>query len=538
MGGTMTKRLCFVFVFAALLCAQDPAGRVDALFSSFGSRSPGCALGVVLGGNVFAKAYGMADLEHDVPISAATPFYMASVSKQFTAMSILLLAEDGKIQLGDSIRKYVPALPAYTDMITIRQLLQHTSGVRDYLTLGAIAGFPSDYVFTDESVTRILALQLALNFQPGSENLYSNSGYVLLSLVVKRVTGTNLNGFANERIFGPLGMKSTRFQHDHTATIPGKAFGYQMRGGVWHTANSMLDVVGDGGLYSTVDDMVRWAANYDDPKVGGKAIPIMQKRARLNDGTEIDYGMGLAPGQYRGLRTIEHGGALAGYRTNFLRFPEQHFSVICLCNNGSANPAQLSRQVAQIYLGDQLRDSPNEAAKPATGIAVTPEELKSRPGLYRSEKDGYVEIITRNDKLSMRGPGDLIALGNDRFTAKGAPDGWEIVFLNDALEVRPPHLRAIRFARTRVATLSHQEKAALAGEYESRELGASYRIAVDGGISLEVGDRRFPLRSTGTDRLATEDSGRELIFERDTTGTISGFRLNAGRVRGLEFRRM
>jgi len=208
------------------MAAQDQGPQIDKLFESLSGKSPGCSVGVSRHGKaVFQKSYGMADLEHEIPLTPESPFYMASVSKQFTAMSVLLLTEDGKIQLTDSIRKTIPELPDYANRITIYQLLTHTSGVRDYLTLGSLAGLPADSVYTDRSALRMIARQSALNFEPGTEFLYSNSGYVLLSLVVKRVAGKNLDAFAREKIFAPLGMNATRFQHDHSSLVPGKAFG-------------------------------------------------------------------------------------------------------------------------------------------------------------------------------------------------------------------------------------------------------------------------------------------------------------------------
>jgi CubicO group peptidase (beta-lactamase class C family) len=454
----MRARL-LLLLCASLLYAQDPSARIDALFSGMNAKTPGCALGVARDGKpVFARGYGMADLEHDAPISPSTPFYMASVSKQFAAMSVLLLVEDGKVSLDDSVRKYLPELPAYADPVTVRHLLNHTSGVRDYLTLSALAGNPPEFVITDKSAMSMIVRQKALNFTPGSEFLYSNSGYVLLSLIVKQVTGSNLNSFATEHIFGPLGMKSTRFQHDHSALIPGKAFGYELRQGAWHTSNSMLDVVADGGLYSTIDDMLRWAANYDELRVGARAIPIMQTSAKLNDGKESGYGMGLAPDEYRGLKTVDHGGSLVGYRTMFLRFPEQRLTVVCLCNR-PVSPARLAQQVAEIYIGDQMK---------------APE---SRPAPQRPE------------------------------TAKPLP-------------------------------ISDADKNAYAGEYESRELAATWRIVSGDALSVEFGNETRVLTGAGLDQTVTQGGGIQLHFVRDAAGKVTGFHLDAGRIRGIEFQRI
>jgi CubicO group peptidase (beta-lactamase class C family) len=450
-----------------LLLGQDPSQTIDKLFERFGLDSPGCAIGIAQNGKaLFAKGYGLADLEHNAPLSPSSPFYMASVSKQFTAMSILLLAEDGKLALTDPVRKYIPELPEYASGITIYHLLTHTSGVRDYLALGFLAGLPAEFVFTDGGMLHMLARQAALNFEPGTDYLYSNSGYVLLSLIVKKVAQKSLNEFAQERIFGPLGMKATRFQHDHSMLIPGKALGYQRREGVWHTANSMLDVVGDGGLYSTVDDMVRWAENFDKPKVGAVALTAMQTQAKLSSGKEIEYGMGLAPSAYRGLRIVEHGGALVGYRTEFLRFPGQGFSVVCLCNNGSANPGQLARQVAELYLNSELKppettkgnspQAPNERSVGAP-VPLSENDLKSYTGEFESrELNAIYRIAAESDVLSIE-PGDRPAVrlrgsGPDRMRAAGT--GMEFEFVRDSagrvtgFYLTAGRVRKIRFERS------------------------------------------------------------------------------------------
>jgi CubicO group peptidase (beta-lactamase class C family) len=310
----------------------------------------------------------------------------------------------------------------------------------------------------------MLARQSALNFEPGAEYLYSNSGYVLLSLVVKKVAQKSLNDFAQEKIFGPLGMKSTRFQHDHSALIPGKAFGYQRRDGVWHTANSMLDVVGDGGLYSSVDDMIRWAENFDKPKVGAAALTTMQTPAKLSSGKEIEYGMGLVPSDYRGLRIIEHGGGLVGYRTEFLRFPEQGFSMVCLCNNGTANPGQLARQVAELYLASDFKppetakgNSPRTPDERPVPVSLSVSDMKSYTGefesrelntIYRISADSGVLSIELGDRPAVR----LRSIGPDRMRGEG--NGLEFEFLRDntgkvtGFYLAAGRVRKIRFERS------------------------------------------------------------------------------------------
>jgi CubicO group peptidase (beta-lactamase class C family) len=388
----------------AVLCGgQTEVARVDQLFAEY-KATPGCAVGVLRNGKVaMAKGYGLANLEYRQPLGPQSAFYMASVSKQFMAMAILLLAEEGKLSLDDSVRQYVPEMPAYAEAITIRHLLHHTSGLRDYLGLGALAGYSADHVWTDYAARRMIARQKALNFAPGSEYLYSNSGYVMLSWIAEKVTGRRLNDWSQERIFGPLGMKNTRWQQNHSDFVPMRATGHVKAGDTWRIANSMLDVVGDGGLYSTVEDMLKWAANFESPKVGAKALELMQTPGRLANGSEIGfgYGMGLARGRYRGLTTISHAGALAGHRTSFQRIPEKRLATVVLCNNGSGNAARLGERVAEAWL--DLEVAASEPVKPAVASsaeAVAAGDAAGLVGEYFSEELGSVARVVRDgDRL-------------------------------------------------------------------------------------------------------------------------------------------
>ncbi len=263
---------------------------VDSIFAPYGSlKAPGCAVGVTEHGVlVFAKGYGAADLEHQTPIRPETRFYIASISKQFTAMSIVLLAQEHRLSLDDSIQKWVPEVPSFGATITLNHLLHHTSGLRDYLTLLAVSGWPTDGLLTETQFLNLVARQKSLNFPPGEEFLYSNTGYALLSIVVRRASGQSLRDFAAARIFAPLGMTHTEFRDDHTALIPERALGYQPTRGSYTVSQPELDVVGDGGVYSTVGDLARWDANFETAAVGGRdAVALLEAPGKLNDGTPI-----------------------------------------------------------------------------------------------------------------------------------------------------------------------------------------------------------------------------------------------------------
>ena len=431
--------IAFVGTAGAQNVGSDSAARwIDSIFAPYASRqSPGCAVGVTRAGSlVFARGYGMADLEHDTPITPATRLYIASLSKQFTAMSIVLLAQDHRLSLDDSIRKWVPEVPSFGATITLRQLLHHTSGLRDYFTLLALSGWPSDGPFTEKAFLDLVARQKSLNFNPGDEFLYSNTGYALLSIVVHRASGETLRDFARERIFDRLGMWSTEFRDDHTQLIPQRALGYQPSGATYKISQPEFDVVGDGGVYSTVEDLAKWDANFRSGKVGGKsAIALLQAPGHLNDGQAIPYGFALTIGQFHGVKTIAHHGAYGGYRSTLLRFPDKDLSVITLCNTAAA-PSTLAEHVGAVLLGLIPQQQSATTLDLSTlswtvGTSVTaadPTDTRRRSdqlaqlagGYYSDELDLLVNLMVRDGLLVMhrqRG-GDLrfVSVGDDLFT--------------------------------------------------------------------------------------------------------------------------
>ena len=336
---------------------DDIARRVDAIFSAWDRpESPGCALGVYRDGAIaYSRGYGMADLERRVPITPRSIFDIGSTSKQFTAAAIVMLAQDGKLTLDDEVQKWIPELPNYGTPITIRQMLHHTSGIRDYIGLLTLAGARIDDVTDAGDALRIIARQKALNFQPGAERLYSNSGYFLLSVIVERASKQTLQAFAREKIFKPLGMTNTHYLGSYDDIVPDRALAYAPRGG-----GLRLDVprwlqVGDGAVFSSVEELLQWDRNFYEPRVGGAAmIQTLQRPGSLGDGRPLTYALGLATGTHRGQRTISHGGSWGGYRAELLRFPNQRFSVAVLCNLGSIDPSALARRVADIHLEQVL----------------------------------------------------------------------------------------------------------------------------------------------------------------------------------------
>jgi CubicO group peptidase (beta-lactamase class C family) len=416
-----------LFLWAAPGFAQrvavDSASRwVDSLLSPLSSRrTPGCAVGVERNGAlVLAKGYGMADLEHDIPNTSETPFYLASLSKQFTAMAIVLLARDHRLSLDDSVRKWVPEVPSFGTTITLRQLLNHTSGLRDYFTLLAVSGWPSDGPLTEQQFLTLLSRQRSLNFTPGDEFLYSNTGYALLGIVVRRASGESLRDFAARRIFQPLGMEHTEFRDDHTALIRQRAVGYAPDAQGYHVSQPQFDVVGDGGVFSTIDDLAKWNANFDSGRVGGKdGIAMLETPGRLNDGQATRYGLGLTIGDFRGLKSFSHAGAYGGYRGSMMRIPSEHLAVMTLCNTSQAPPT-LTEQIARVFLGlgDEATRAAAEPSAPslmAFGTAQAPgdstgarqrnDQLAQIAGRYFSDElDMPITLVAREGVLVLSRP--------------------------------------------------------------------------------------------------------------------------------------
>jgi CubicO group peptidase (beta-lactamase class C family) len=320
--------------------AEDARHRqVDAIFAAMdGPDRPGCAVGIARNGVVdFTRGYGMANLEHGVPITPGTVFQAASVSKQFTAFAIGLLAQEGKLALDDDIRRYLPQWPADLPPITIAQLVHHTDGLREQGQLLNLAGWRGDDLYTEDDILAILARQRRLNFAPGTEIVYGNAAYTLLAAIVRKVSGMSLRAFADARIFQPLGMRDTHFRDDHTEAVPRRASAYSARaGGGWRIAVPNIDHYGSTSLHSTVGDLLAWQRNLANRRVGGAALGAwMQTSGVLNDGTVTGYGGGLRVGHYRGLRTVGHDGADGGFRSEVLQFPDQGLDIVALCNGAA-----------------------------------------------------------------------------------------------------------------------------------------------------------------------------------------------------------
>lgn len=531
-------------VGAASLQAQSNP-RVDSIFAAFDKRdSPGCAVSVVDSGRtVFEKGYGMASLEHDVPITPSSAFYAASVSKQFTAFAVAMLAQQGKLSLDDDIRKWIPEVPSFGKTITVRNLIHHTSGLRDYFGLLGMTGWPSDGPVTEARFLDLVSRQKALNFDPGSRHLYSNTGYVLLSILVKRVSGKSLREYADQEIFGPLGMTNSHFRDDHTALVKNRALAYSPSGDTWHMDIPGFDVVGDGGLFTTVDDMAKWARNFDDHTVGGDELAArVLTRGRLTSGDSIPYAFGLSHGTYRGQPTIDHGGAYGGYRTQFLRFAAQHFAVITLCNASTAHAAQLSQRVADVYLGDRLAPVTAAAASAtASPVRLSREQLARYAGAYWDGKNETLRRIeVRDSTLAIAGtPFVLVPISETTFRVREVNFTLAFAAAHDGsitLEESGAGGDKATYRRVPAPKIDARALAQFAGDYVSDELDVTWRIEPRGGnlVVRLSGVPDVTLQPAFTDAFSSPAGVVRFVR---SNGKVTGLVVGAGRVTGFTFRK-
>jgi CubicO group peptidase (beta-lactamase class C family) len=459
----MTRRTAALLLFAAAtLAAQklapppDAAARVNSVFTRFqGAASPGCAAAVALDGSTQLTAgWGMADLEHDVPIRADTVFEAGSVSKQFTAAAVLMLVQRGKLALDDPVRKYIPELPDYGAPLTIRHLLNHTSGLRDWGSLEAIAGWPrTTRAYREAHVLEILSRQHALNYPPGDEYSYTNSGYNLAAMIVGRVSGQPLAEFTRQNIFLPLGMTSTAWRDDFRRIVKNRAIAYQQpRSGEIRQLMPFEDVYGNGGLLTTVGDLLKWNGNFVTAQVGGRELIAQQiQPAKLNDGRAIAYAFGLFVQPYKGLHEISHSGTTAGYNAWLGRYPDYALDIAVLCNSSAANGTQLGHAIADVYLGDLAKAGPYVPGdrNPGGGSwKPTAAQLASYTGTYTSDEiETVLRVALEDGKLVIhRRPADTIALTPTVEGTFGSSLGT-VKFLPNELSIHESRVWDLRFKK-------------------------------------------------------------------------------------------
>lgn len=555
--------LTFLYTLLALavpaganLASERPAtsslkSRVDAVFAAWNRPdSPGCALGVVQNGKlVFQQGYGRANLEHDIPITSSTVFYIASASKQFTAASILLLARQGKLSLDDGIQKYLPELPPYDSPVTIRHLMHHTSGINDYFELFTLSGQRLDDVHSEEEILEMLARQKSLGFKPGEYFLYSNSGYFLLGVIVRRASGKSLAQFAEEQIFKPLGMSHSLFHDSRTRLVKNRAHGYfSGKDGEFRNYLTQFDGVGDGGLMTTVEDLFRWNQALEQGTLAGKDFAAtLLAPGRLNNGQTLNYASGLMSNSFRGLQTVSHGGSFIGFRSELLRFPEKRLSVICLCNHNAIDATRLAKDVAALFLDQEIIESSREVS----AVESVPQLPLSETGVtegnivFREPATGSIwRFSTADGKLTASVDGESFRLtptGSHRFRSLDAPLELDLEFQMQSpnqpfgLQVKVEGQTPVKLDAVKVMLLSAEQLAEFAGNYYSSELQTVYQLFVhEEKLFLRVKNRSDSEAVPVLPDLFRVE-GKNLSFSRNAEGRITGFVLSSGRIHNLRF---
>ncbi len=512
-----------------------PDAKIDAVFAKYSASTPGCAVGAATGGTpVLAKGYGMADLEHDVKIGPATIFEAGSVSKQFTAAAVMLLARDGKLALDDQVREYIPELPDYGSPLTIRHMLNHTSGLRDWGSVAGISGWPrTSRAYTHAHVLEIVSRQRALNFTPGTRWSYSNTGFNLAAIIVERVSGMSFQAFTRSRLFQPLGMAHTSWRDDYTRIVKDRAVAYNQKDGAFHTDMPFENVYGNGGLLTTVGDLLTWNEHYDAPPAGDQAmIAEQQQPGRFTDGRAHGYGLGLFVGTHKGLHEVYHSGSTAGYSAFLTRFPEQQVSVAVLCNVSTAQAMQYAHAVADLYLADHLKPSEVKATH-----TLTDAESGAFTGLWKDDVSGLSNSISRDQgRLMLSGSVALLPQSSTRLLM---PSGDQLQLDAHGLRHTDVYGTVSESTRTPPAHYTDEQIAALAGTYASDEAETVLTAVVE-NHALVLKRRpgvTIKLTPTYADAFTAGSGLGTVIFRRDGSGRVSELSVIQDRVWNMRFQR-
>lgn len=525
---------------------------LEAALASIAQTGAGCIAGVGLSGAPpVIVARGQADLENLTPLTPATIVETGSLAKQFTAAAVVLLAQDGKLSLDDDIRRYLPEMPDYGTPITLRNLLTHTSGLREQWSLLALTGNgPGAQVHTNAMILDLASRQTGLNFKPGAEFLYTNTNYALAAIIVERVSGVSLQAFTRQRLFGPLGMDHTLWRDDFRTVVPGRALAYAPDEAGFVTNMPFTNVYGNGGLLTTVSDLLRWNAFLDKPSdlPGGMALAAaLQTPGRLSNGAPLDYGLGLEITRDHGRRLVSHSGSTAGYKTWLGRYPDDGVSIALMCNNGGIDPVAMGETIARQALlaaGHAPAEAAVSAPKAVAAVQAPKADLAAYQGMFRDPVTGdLVRLAAIGGQLTLTrgGTHTLTPLGNDRFQD---PDGGVIGFDRKGAGVAGFTLSQGQTNRSFVAVRpAASDSAALGdfvGTYYSAELDTTITV-VRKGDALVMRQRfavEWPLAPSFADAFTTRLRGvTTFVFARDTDGKVASFGAWAGGARNIVFTR-
>jgi len=548
-----------VFLYGIIHLSAQPIPdstlkKIDSLFAKLNNvNSPGCTVGIVRNDSlIFSKGYGMANLEYAIPNTPATIFHMASVSKQFTGYAIVLLAAKGKLQLDDDVRKYLSWFPDLKERITIRHLLNHTSGIRDQWQLLAISGTRLDDVITQDHIVKILSQQQALNFKPGGKYSYSNSGYTMLAEIVRSVTGQTLRAFTDSAIFKPLGMSSTHFHDNYNEIEKNRSYSYNRIDSV-NFSNSVLSYSNAGAtsLFTNIPDLGKWVMNFYQHKVGDQeAIDQLTQKGKLNSGKELTYALGIAVDKYKGWRQYSHSGGDAGYRTYLTVFPDLKMGFMVFSNLGDFNTGARAYEIADLFIKDSTLKKEDPKKQPRDSLAAILKDslsLKKYLGDYIDETGLPFSFDIKDGKLYYHIYDDhnfLIREQKDTFSIPDAPD-IKFVFgvkAKDTLvDILTPdqvyHLKKYK----KDTTQTDEVLIKYTGLYYCPELDCKYGIVLkDHQLMLtnsKYNDTKLTL--VNSEHLKSDYWWiNHLVMTRDSKKNINGFEVNSGRIMHLKFNKI
>ena len=544
------KNLLFVLTVIAFLSSttwaqvpdkQKVGASAERAFEKFTKAyvgpGPGCAAAVSLNGEtVFEKAFGLADLEHNVPNTTQTIFESGSVAKQFTSAAVVLLQQDGKLSLDDPVRKYITELPDYGSPLTIRHLLNHTSGLRDWGAVLSLTGAGrGERVISQDLALDVITHQQALDFTPGTEYSYSNSGYNLAAIIVERVSKQKFPVFVEERLFKPLGMKNSSWRDDYQRIVPGRAQAYSRQGnGPWRLNMPFMNVYGNGGMLTTVGDWMKWNAMLDSHSLGAPLVNALETRGVLNDGRKIAYALGLSIDSFKGLKDVAHGGATAGYQTFLTRYPDKKVSVGVMCNGTSPNAGGIAESITEEIFGPFPEPPRTESAK------ASEDELKKFVGIWRNEKTHAPARFVIENGVSRWSGGRLVPIGGGQFTL--GDNQLKFTFDKDG---KPMFAETVdsdgevrRFVPEKEWTPKAADLASFKGDWFSEEAGATFSVAVDADKAFikQRPAMKLPLQPLYKDHFSVQ--GYVVWFTRDNNGKVTGLHVGASRMRDMPFVRV
>lgn len=525
--------------------APDKTSEVDKIFSAATPTTPGCTVAVSQQGKlVVNRAYGAADLEREVALNPNSIFDIGSVRKQFVAAAVLLLVEDGKLALTDDIRKHFPELPDYGHKITLDHILTHTSGIRDWTGLRGLLGGNVD------DVIKLTVRQRGLNFAPGDEWSYSNSGYVLLTDLVARASGMSFPEFTRKRIFEPLGMKNSSSPVDMRSVIKNRALGYEKEGNDWRVGMYVGSERGSGGgaVLSTAADLLIWNDALTNARLGKFVTDKLQEQAKLNNGRQLRYARGLMINPFPGGSLVSHSGSAAGYSAWLGRIPGESLSIAVLCNSDVANASAFANRVGEVF-APAVRAAETSGSRPpaagSDGAGATGVDLNSKAGIFLSERNGeLLRIVVNNGRLGIEGGGPLTPVTADRFrNPRGnlffmSQDEFELNFLSpDQFELKSMEGQTTRYVRAQAYAPSAADLQAFAGRYFSDEIGSAFKVvpAKDGLVIHLEGSSGKGSEIRPVHRDTFQVSRVIIRFVRDKDGKVIAFDYSNPLIRNIRY---